>query len=221
MFFPLLLCIRYWIIAIFLVLSAKQVLKIVVQKLAAKGVKCRTCVNGNSTRYLDEVLDDLEHGAVKFGTAYAKVISDIKAGNNFTEGAMWVAEGVRKYSNDFPANSTVFEEVIENGARRVDVKVGNILYEFKSNATAPLFGFDVTQFVKDMSAGEVSNLNQIKWWFDGKKVTSLPKQQFIDLLQNANIEQSIIDKFVLNGPKTKQSLINLIDANFNSIFTKK
>jgi hypothetical protein len=134
---------------------------------------------------------------------------------------MWVAEGVRKYPNDFPANLTVFLEVIENGTRRVDVKVGNILYEFKSNATAPLYGFDNSQFIKDMGASEVENLNLIKWWFDGKKVTSLPKQQFLDQINGSSIDPDVIDKILYNLPvaqRTKSNLLQKISTDFDNIF---
>ena len=201
---------------------SKTDLQITVQKLAEKGVRCRTCQSGNpSYKYLDEILDDLEHGASKFGNPYAKVIADIKKGGSFTEGAMWIADGVRKYPNEFPAGTTLFEEVIEGGVRRVDVRVGDKFYEFKSNATPPLYGFDVEQFVKDMDLSEVTDLNQIKWWFDGKKVASLPKQQFLDQLQNATIDQATINKLVKSGPKTKQALLDLIDDNFNTILSTK
>ncbi len=191
-----------------------------VDKLAVLGVKCKTCTNGYSFyKNLDEVLDDVEHGVVKFGVSYLKLIADIKKGGNFAEGAIYVADAVKRFGNYFPP-TTVFEEVIEAGVRRVDVRVGNTFYEFKSVAELPPSGF-TTQFIKDMDLSAVSSLDQIKWWFDAKKVASLPKQQFLDLLQNSTIDPLIIEKLVKTGPKTKQALIDLIDDNFFTIFLIK
>ncbi len=47
-----------------------------------------------------------------------------------------------------------------------------------------------------MNLSAVTDINQLKWWFDGKKVTSLPKQQFLDLIQNSTIDPIIIDILV-------------------------
>ena len=84
----------------------------------------------------------------------------------------------------------------------------------------PPVGF-ATQFVKDMDLIDVTDLSQLKWWFDGNKINNLPKEQFLDLLQNSTIDQAIINKLVQSGPKTKQALIDLIDDNFTSIFSIK
>lgn len=196
----------------------------IVQKLANKGVKCRTCVSGNSSyKYMDEILGDIEHGLIKFGGDYDAVLRGFKQGGNFTEGAMYVAHCLKKYPDLFPTG-TVFEftEVTVNGVRRVDVRVYNTFYEFKSVATggSPPAGF-VDQFIKDLQLPDVNDISQIKWWFDETKVSSLNKTEFLDALNQATIDQGTINKLVKNGPKTKQALINLIDSNFNSIFTLK
>jgi len=209
---------------------SKTDLQSAVQKLASKGVRCRTCASGNPFyRYMDEILDDLEHGATKFGDSYKSVVTGIKQGNNFTEGAIFVADAVKRYGDDFPSNS-VFEFTTKTTAdniRRVDVKVPNgfngnkdVFFEFKSVLDVPPSGF-ATQFVKDMDLPDVTDLNQLKWWFDGKKVNSLPKQDFIDALEGATISQDIINKLVKTGPKTKEALIDLIDDDFDLIFFVK
>lgn len=72
-----------------------------------------------------------------------------------------------------------------------------------------------------MNLPEVTDLNQIKWWFDGNKVSSLSKQDFIDVLENATIPQDIIDKLVKTEFKTKEALIDLIDDDFDLIFSIK
>jgi|GEM_PF-3402958 len=206
---------------------SKTDLEIVVDKLARKGVRCRTCGSGNPFyKYLDEVLDDLEHGAIKFGVSYTKVITDIKKGENFAEGAMWVAECVKKYGNDFPPGTTVFEEVFEGGIRRVDVRIGNTFFEFKSVVAVPPSRF-AEQFINDMRLGEVISLNQLKWWFDGKKVSTLPKQQFLDQLETGlqnltpNLRDDIIEKLAPANNQTLGGLLNKIDSDFNAIFSIK
>lgn len=197
-------------------------LKIIIDNLAEKGIKCRTCTNGTSERFLDEILDDLEYGAVKYGDNYSSVITGFKQGNNFTEGAMFVAKAVKQHPGNFPVgNQTVFEftEITSLGVRRVDVQVGNIFYEFKSTSTLPPEGFS-SQFIKDLDLNAVTNLLQIKWWFDGKKVTSLNKSEFLNQLENATISQDIINKFApYPGAATKEALLQKIDQNFTQIFS--
>lgn len=202
---------------------SKTDLQTTVQKLAEKGVRCRTCANGNPAyRYMDEILDDLEHGASKFGNEYTSVVTGFKQGGNFTEGAMFVADAVRRYGDDFPPG-TLFEftEVTAGGVRRVDVRVGNTFYEFKSVASVPPSGF-ATQFIKDMDLADVADLSQLKWWFDGNKVSSLPKQQFLDQLNAASIDQSIINKLLPNITNpTKNDLLQKISQDFDQIFSIK
>lgn len=209
---------------------SKTDLQTTVQKLAEKRVRCRTCSSGNPAyRYMDEILDDLEHGATKFGNEYSSVITGFKQGGNFTEGAMFVADAVRRYGDDFPSNS-VFEFTTKTTAdniRRVDVKVPNgfngnkdVFFEFKSVQDVPPSDFAI-QFIKDIDLPDVTDLGQLKWWFDVNKVSSLPRQDFINALENATISQDIINKLVKIGPKTKEALIDLIDDDFNLIFSVK
>ncbi|MEZ4899237.1 MAG: hypothetical protein R2806_20500 [Saprospiraceae bacterium] len=72
-----------------------------------------------------------------------------------------------------------------------------------------------------MDLPNVTDLGQLKWWFDGNKVSILPKQDFIYALENAIISQDIINKLVKSGPKTKEALIDLIDYDFDLIFSIK
>ncbi|MCB0687130.1 MAG: hypothetical protein KDC53_11410 [Saprospiraceae bacterium] len=209
---------------------SKEDLQMSVKKLAEKGVKCRTCLSGNPAyRYLDEILDDLEHGATKFRDNYTSVITGFKQGGNFTEGAIFVADAVKRYGNDFPSG-TLFEftEVTTGGVRRVDVRVNNgfngnkdVFFEFKSVQDVPPTGF-ATQFVKDLDLPEVDNLGQLRWWFDGNKISSLPKQKFLDQLNAASIDQPIIDKLLPNITNpTKIDLLQKISQDFDQIFSIK
>lgn len=199
----------------------------IVNKLAQKGVKCRTCTGGNSAyKYLDEILDDIEFGAVKYGDEYTSVLIGFKQGGNFAEGAMFVASSLKKYPNDFPMG-TVFEftEVTIGGVRRVDVRVNNTFFEFKSVTLTngmPPTGF-ANQFIKDLQLTDVNDLSQIKWWFDASKTSSISKADFLNALENAPITpdalNTIINKFSPNG--SWDDVVDLIDNDFNQIFNLK
>jgi hypothetical protein len=81
----------------------------------------------------------------------------------------------------------------------------------------PFNGTYATQFVKDLS--EAKNLNQIRWMYDGSKVSSLNKTQILDLIEKVDIPQPIITKYLPGVQNaTKADLINLIDTDFNNIF---
>ncbi|MCB0658064.1 MAG: hypothetical protein KDC57_18085, partial [Saprospiraceae bacterium] len=204
---------------------SKTDLQTTVQKLAEKGVRCRTCASGNPAyRYMDEILDDLEQGATKFENNFTSVITGFKQGGNFTEGAMFVLDAVSRFGDDFP-RGTLFEftEVTGGGVRRIDLRVGDVFYEFKSVASVPPSGF-ATQFIKDMDLGAVTDLGQLKWWFDGNKVSSLPKQQFLDQLVNNPPSAQVIErlrlKFAPNGDDWLD-VVDAIDDNFEQIFSVK
>ena len=70
---------------------------------------------------------------------------------------------------------TVVEDINET-LRRVDLVVpdeelGFVYYEFKSVKDVPPSHF-LEQFSKDLANSKVTDLSQIRWIFDGKKVTN-------------------------------------------------
>jgi hypothetical protein len=101
---------------------------------------------------------------------------------------------------------------------------GNITryLEFKSVSEIPPTNF-ATQFVKDMQISDVSDLGQIKWLFDGKKVPNLENKvdDFIDALDEIDIPQPVIDKLTPGSIKTKNALLDAIESRFNDIFKVK
>jgi hypothetical protein len=115
------------------------------------------------------------------------------------------------------------------GLRRIDLAdVTNpttpILYEFKSVQT-PFNSTYATQFLKDLNA--VDDLSQIKWLYDGSKVSSLNKVDYINLLKsntgfNSTKVRSIFSKYAEDlglAPITNQTqLENFLTSN-NSWFT--
>lgn len=69
-----------------------------------------------------------------------------------------------------------------------------------------------------MKLTEVASLDQLRWVFDGNKVTSLTKSDFINVLDGATIPQEVINKLVKSGAKTKDRLLDLIETDFDKIF---
>ena len=77
--------------------------------------------------------------------------------------------------------------------------------EFKSVKDVPPSNF-LEQFGKDLKNSEVSDLSQIKWIFDGKKVT---QQQLTDAIKKTidewKVPKEISDKWNLNDIEDVQT----------------
>ena len=77
--------------------------------------------------------------------------------------------------------------------------------EFKSVKDVPPANF-LEQFGKDLKNSEVSDLSQIKWIFDGKKVT---QQQLTDAIKKTidewKVPKEISDKWNLNDIEDVQT----------------
>ncbi len=185
---------------------------------------------GGAAAALDDLtkgLDDLVSSGTKFEDI-GKLVTDLEKGGNFAEGAGWIQRHLTSNVDDFAGKTLIFESVEKVGesVRRVDVKMpdGNITkyFEFKSVGEIPPSNF-ATQFVKDMQISDVSDLGQLKWIFDGKKVPSLQNNidDFIDALDNVEIPQSVIDKLIPGANKTKDALLDTIESRFDEIFQVK
>lgn len=205
-------------------------------KLSSSGLdyeKIKNLLEGNrgqGATAVDKItvsLNTLVSSGTKFNNIN-RLISDLKKGANFNVGARYVARYIYENTGEFSNKTLEFEQNI-NGNRRVDLVVGNLHYEFKSDKNSPPPRF-AEEFVKDLQ--NVNNLNQLKWIFDKKKVSSLDKQAFLDKLEsagaNGQLTQKIIDKFVdpedlADGQTqgTYQNLIDEIDNQFNTIFQVK
>lgn len=83
-----------------------------------------------------------------------------------------------------------------------------IFYEFKSVHNIPPQHF-AEQFIKDLQVAE--DLDQIKWIFDGKKISSLDKTKFLDELKNSNLfnNRRLFEKYYDN--KTFDTLDKLYE----------
>ncbi len=185
---------------------------------------------GGAAAALDDLtkgLDDLVSSGTKFEDI-DKLVTDLEKGGNFAEGAGWIQRHLTSNVDDFSGKTLIFESVEKVGesVRRVDIKIpdGNITkyFEFKSVGEIPPSNF-ATQFVKDMQISDVSDLGQLKWIFDDKKVSSLQNNidDFIDALDNVEIPQSVIHKLVPGADKTKDALLDTIESRFDEIFQVK
>ena len=88
---------------------------------------------------------------------------------------------------------------------------------FRSNTILSDFA---QQFLKDL---EIANdLSQIKWYFDGKKISNLDKEVFLKELEKVEIRGELIRKWI-NDPdyQTKAEFITFVSTNFELIFKIK
>ena len=92
-------------------------------------------------------------------------------------------------------------------------------YEFKSVTNIPPHDF-AQQFLKDL---EIANdLSQIKWYFDGRKISTLNKELFLQELEKVEIRRELIEKWVGEAEKpSKESLLVFIEEHFDEIFKIK
>ena len=118
------------------------------------------------------------------------------------------------HSEEFKGRVITFENRLDAGekVRRMDVTVGTVenmvYYEFKSVTNIPPKNF-AEQFLKDL---EIANdLSQIKWYFDGRKTSTLNKELFLEELEKVEIDSKFIRKWILNKEKqTKSGFINFL-----------
>ncbi len=175
---------------------------------------------GAGAAALDDLTDGL-NSLVNSGTNftnYTRLISDLEKGGTFAEGAGWIQKYVIGNISEFAGKNLEFEVGVISG--RVDLKVGNILYEFKSVGSLPPGSF-TSQVARDLQ--NVTSFDQMKWYFDGNKlpngIMQADKDAMLTALDNMNINQATIDKFVPGG--TVQDVVDGIENVFSQIFQVK
>ncbi|MBP5365248.1 MAG: hypothetical protein J6Y82_04930 [Bacteroidales bacterium] len=181
--------------------------------------------NSVSTVQYEEVLETCSNfvNAVKSNSIYldnfSRVIGELSKGQSYSAGAEWTVRYIGKHGNEFAGKKLRFEVNQEVGdkIRRVDLKVydenlgKNIFYEFKSVKEVPPSNF-LEQFGKDLANSEVSDLSQIKWIFDGKKVT---QEQLTNAIKKAIDDWTVPADVLKNwnytdSKKFKQDKLNKI-----------
>ena len=82
--------------------------------------------------------------------------------------------------------------------------------EFKSVKDGPPANF-LEQFGKDLKNTDISDLSQIKWIFDGKKVT---QQQLTDAIKKAidELPKEVIDRWNLRNEQNRKKNIRYFQS---------
>lgn len=131
----------------------------------------------------------------------------------------WIQLYFLSHPEEFKRRVITFESRWDAGekVRRMDVTVGSVenmvYYEFKSVTNIPPKNF-AEQFLKDL---EIANdLSQIKWYFDGRKISTLNKELFLEELE---IRRELIEKWINDSrQQSKDYFINFVSTNFELIF---
>ena len=170
-------------------------------------------------------LDDLTSGLnelVNSGTTFEniqRVIIDFNKGVGFAEGAGWVMQYITKNASEFENQVLKFEQNVISG--RVDLIMGEVLYEFKSVKNLPPDKF-VKQVARDLK--NVKKLEDMKWIFDKSKLNNVSsikqvdREKMLDALGGMVLDKDVIKKFVQDSPFDISSLVDEIDKVFNKIF---
>jgi len=164
---------------------------------------------------------------------FNKILSDLKRGDGWTDGAEFTLRHLNKNATNFKSKKLVFEQFdkwndIEKKVIRIadlvdETNLQKIIYfEFKSVKGVPPGKFN-EQFIKDLSRTDVTSLDQLKWVFDAKKSPiGLDNKTFRESIENAvdglNFNNSLAQKY---GKTSSQELKDLIITNFDKIFDVK
>ena len=151
------------------------------------------------------------------------MIAEFKKGLSFAEGERWIQRYFLSHPEEFKGRVITFESRLELGktTRIVDVVVDAksvypYYYEFKSVTNIPPKNF-AEQFLKDLEIAD--DLSQIKWYFDGRKISTLNKELFLQELEKVEIKQELIQKWMKDSDyQTKADFITFVSTNFELIF---
>ena len=159
---------------------------------------------------------------------FNKVLDDLVKGDGWTEGAEWTLKNISSSVNDFAGKSLKFEvydkwdDVTGTYIRITDVVdetnfAFKVLYEFKSVKNVPPGKFN-EQFIKDLSNPEVTDLDQIRWLFDGRKSPPNFTSNMTDAVNNLPLTDALAQKLLQDPLATIPDLRNEIIAQMGDIF---
>ena len=172
-------------------------------------------------------------------TSFVNVLKSLQSGSVVTEsgalvaakgtvafenGAEWTLRYINNHVDEFAGGGKkLYFEVVEDAVekiRRVDLEVvsgrNKIFYEFKSVQKVPPSHF-IDQFSKDLMLA--SDLSQIKWVFDGKKVPAEEDFERAAQLRD-EIKKLELTEEMVNGLRkgSKEELLEDIIESFDTIF---
>lgn len=148
---------------------------------ANKDLRCATCGGLGITRVpqMTEMLDNVEH-IMQFGNkpGFNSIMTNLKSNVNNRDGIHHMINYMKNNPDEF-ANVIEFEfRYADDIMNKADVLVGNVKYEFKSwtpdipnpwNSFFSGSGDSHTQMIRYF--GNSTNLNQVKYVFNGSKAT--------------------------------------------------
>ncbi|MFY7827951.1 MAG: hypothetical protein ACOVQ4_12540 [Flectobacillus sp.] len=185
-----------------------------------------------------DLLDDLDNFAIyRNQSGFGAVISGLKAdwyNGAGADGANWVVAVLRKEGTSiFPSNATSFEvsTTIGTNTRRYDAIVDNAVvvngisknryFEFKSYSTVPPSNFS-EQFINDLNNNAITDLSQLKWYFDGAKNPANFEANMKAAIDGLSLSNDLAKKFITNKiDPTGSDLKLLLKQKFSQIFTLK
>ncbi len=183
-------------------------------------------INGNrmagpTAAALDDLtvgLNNLINSDTKF-INFERFVVDLEKGGSFSEGAGWMQKYIVKNPSEFAGKTLEFEVGVISG--RIDLKIGSNLFEFKSVSSLPPERF-VKQIERDLP--NVNSLDQMKWYFDGKKlsggeISQTDMEAMLLSLENMELSTETINKFVQDG--TVRDIVDMIESKFAIIFQAK
>ncbi|SUV48359.1 fibronectin type III domain-containing protein [Bergeyella zoohelcum] len=156
-------------------------------------------IRGFKGASFEDVIKQLDEFATHINPAQveglSKLVSDLGKGGSWSQGAEWTLRYISKNSTHFNGRKIMFEVTekwgdMENKMIRIADVVDKtnpkkiIYYELKSVIDVPPGKF-AEQFIKDLSRGDVTSLDQLKWIFDGKKLNNLPQKDFVKTLESS------------------------------------
>lgn len=129
---------------------------------------------------------------------------------------------IGSHGDEFTGKSLSFEVVedVNETLRRVDLVVpdeelGFVYYEFKSVKVIPPTHF-LEQFSKDLANPNVTDLSQLKWVFDGKKVSQGELSiEMKKIIEEWNVPKEITDIWITDNyslSQLKKDLLNIFVA---------
>jgi hypothetical protein len=214
--------------------TIKADIGIIIDKLASRGFKCRTCLTtGTAYKFIDEVLNDLSIVSKDFGNlpGFDKLLTNLKAGSTTTDEAVFVIDVVQNQKsvwNQF-GSLTGFEHKFDQTAGfAVDFKVGlppsDVFIECK-NWGSSFLNFDsfVEQFANTMK--NITTISKMKYLFNSGRwrpsantliETLKSKRSILEAIGEANL-QKFITNYDKNLGLSDLQIENFINANYNSI----
>lgn len=159
---------------------------------------------------------------------FSKVLGDLVKGDGWTEGTEWALKYISNNVTDFSRRSIRFEvytkwdDLSGTYIRITDVidetnPAFKVLYEFKSVKHVPPGKFN-EQFIKDLSNPDVTDLDQIRWIFDGRKSPDDFIPNITTAINNLQLTKELAEKILQNPQATISDLRIEILINIKNIF---